>query len=145
MILSNVPTLLFPTSLSCTVLTWFSLFTLLTCIEYIVNNSQDYLLEYLLVKIALLGTFVAYTAVCRVFNDDSSNANIEDSIDGENKDEHPEKGSKTYARQININHGKLGKYDKDEPDIENNFHVKELIEIYEKLSEAEEYVQNGQT
>ena len=143
MILSNVPTLLFPTSLSCTVLTWFFLFTLLTCIEYIVNNSQDYLLEYLLVKIALLGTFGAY-AVCKVINGVAIEEDIEDSFDGDNLDEYPDEGSKTYEKIIKLNHEKLLKYNIDEVYNENNFHVKELIELYEKLSEGEDYVKNEQ-
>ena len=143
MILKNVPTLLFPTSLPCTVLTWFSLFTLLTSIEYIVNNSQDYLLEYLLVKIALLGTFLAY-AVCKAIHGVVIEENVEDSFDHENVDEYPDEGSRTYEKIIKLNHEKLLKYNIDEVYNENNFHVKELIELYEKLSEGEDYIKNGE-
>ena len=138
-----LPTLLFPTSLPCTVLTWLSLFTLLTCIECIVNNSHHYLLQYLLVKIALLGTFVAY-ALSRVIHGDHIEEQREDSCSDENVNNHIGKDLKRKRKFLELNHEKSLKLEIYKLYKENHCHVRQMIELYEKLSKADDFVENRQ-
>ena len=138
-----LPTLLFPTSLPCTVLTWFTLFTLLTCIECIVNTSHHYLLQYLLVKIALLGTFVAY-ALCRDIHGDHIEEQTEDSCEGENVNNQIGEDLKKKIKFLKLNHEKSLKLVNYKLFKENHCHVRQLIELYEKLSKADDFVENRQ-
>ena len=96
-----------------------------------------------MVKIALLGTFVAY-ALSRVIHGDHIEEQREDSYAGENVNNHIGEDLKRKRKFLEPNYKKSLQLEIYKLYKENHCHVRQMIELYEKLSKADDFVENRQ-